>query len=122
MFWLRQKIVAKYCTNGLKGFYPNYGFILDSPYDTDDDWRESLRLLISIPQPRTINLYSLTFFAGTKLTEKAITDGYVASLESQFNKKYQDDIKLSYPNTLLFESFLSNTIVVKQYTDVRFCG
>ena len=96
------KIVAKYCTNGLNGFYPNYGFILDSPYDTDDDWRESLRLLISIPQPRTINLYSLTFFAGTKLTEKAITDGYVASLESQFNKKYQDDIKLSYPNTLFY--------------------
>ena len=96
------KIVAKYCTNGLNGFYPNYGFILDSPYDTDDDWRESLRLLISLPQPRTINLYSLTFFAGTKLTEKAIIDGYVASLESQFNKKYQDDIKLSYPNTLFY--------------------
>lgn len=96
------KIVAKYCTNGLNGFYPNYGFILDSPYDTDDDWRESLKLLISIPQPRTINLYSLAFFAGTKLTEKAMADGYISSPSGDFNKKYQEDIQYSYPNTLFF--------------------
>jgi len=96
------KIVAKYCNNNYQGFYPNYGFILDNPYDREDDWRDSLKLLISLPRPRTINLYSLTFFAGTKLTEKAINDGYLSSVSSQYDKDYREDINYSYANTLFF--------------------
>lgn len=96
------KIVNKYGDQTFNGLYANYGFILDNPYETDDDWRDSLRLLISLPRPRTINLYSLTFFAGTELAKKAQADGYVSSLLSDYNKKYQDDIKYTYPNTLFF--------------------
>lgn len=92
-------IVAKYYNQGLTA---DYGFILDNPYENDDDWRYTLNLLISLPKPRTISLYSLQFFPGTKLTNKAVADGYISSSSSEMDKDYRKNIKYSYANTLFF--------------------
>jgi len=93
------KICAKFCDQGLSA---DYGFITDNPYETDDDWRDSLRLIMDLPQPRSISLYSLTFFAGTKLTDMALADGHLKSLSSEFNKLYQEDFSYTYPSCLFF--------------------
>lgn len=92
-------IVAKFYNQGLAA---DYGFILDNPYENDDDWRFSLNLLISLPKPRTISLYSLQFFPGTMLTKKASMEGYIPSQSSELNKDYRNDIRYSYANTLFF--------------------
>lgn len=87
--------------NILRQFYDagvraDYGFILDNPYETDDDWRDSLKLLISLPIPRSITLYSLAFFPGTILTNRALKDQVVRSVEGHFDKMYHNDIKSTY--------------------------
>lgn len=93
------KIISKFANQGLSA---DYGFILDNPYENEDDWRDSLRLWISLSQPKTLSLYSLEFFPGTELTKKAISDGHLKSASSEFNKDYRRDIKYSYANSLFF--------------------
>ena len=93
------KICAKFYNQGMEA---DYGFIMDNPYETDDDWRDSLKLIMSLPRPRGISLYSLTFFAGTKLADMALSDGYIKSLDSDFGKLYQQDFSYTYPNCLFF--------------------
>jgi len=80
----------------------DYGFILDNPYENENDWRDSLRLLISLPKPRTFSLYSLQFFPGTELSVRALNEGVISTLSTDFNKDYRMDIKYSYENTLFF--------------------
>lgn len=91
------EIISKYADQGLTA---DYGFILDNPYETEDDWKDSLNLYISLPQPKTLSLYSLEFFPNTELTNRAIKDGYLSSVSEQFNKDYRRDIKYSYANSL----------------------
>jgi len=79
-----------------QGVTADYGFILDNPYETPDDWRDSLRVLMGLPKPRTITLYSLAFFPGTALSERATQDGFIASAGLHFDKKYHEDIKPTY--------------------------
>lgn len=93
------KIIEEFYPMGVRA---DYGFILDNPYETADDWRDSLRLLSALPKPRTTMLYSLTFFPGTVLTERALAAGFIASVDEQFTKKYHDDIKATYPYFLFF--------------------
>jgi len=78
------------------GVRADYGFILDNPFETNDDWRDSLRLLMRLPKPRTITLYSLAFFPGTALSEQALQRGFIQSLASHFDKMYHDDIRSTY--------------------------
>lgn len=98
------KIISKFAGRGLSA---DYGFILDNPYENEDDWRDSLRLWISLSQPKTLSLYSLEFFPGTELTKRAISDGYLKSASSEFNKDYRRDIKYSYANSLFFLNMLA---------------
>ncbi len=92
-------IVRKFYDYGVRA---DYGFILDNPYETDDDWLDSLRLLLALPKPRTITLYSLAFFPGTILTQKACEDGFIKSAEKDLDKMYHDDIKVSYQYFLFY--------------------
>ena len=98
------KIISKFAGQGLSA---DYGFILDNPYENEDDWRDSLRLWISLSKPKTLSLYSLEFFPGTELTKRAISDGYLKSASSEFNKDYRRDIKYSYANSLFFLNMIA---------------
>jgi len=87
------RIIRQFYDAGVRA---DYGFILDNPFETDDDGRDSLRLLIRLPKPRTIVLYSLAFFPGTALSEQALQSGFIQSLASHFDKRYHDDIRSTY--------------------------
>ena len=52
-----------------------YDVIIDNPYETNEDFVDTIRLLLKFPKPRCIRLFSLTFFPGTELYEKATQDG-----------------------------------------------
>lgn len=54
---------------------PWYDLILDNPYETDEDLLDTLRLLEQLPRPYRLHVFSLTFFPGTALLEKARADG-----------------------------------------------
>jgi len=55
----------------------NLDFIGDNPYETDDDRLETLDLLCALPKPFYFNYFSLTYFPGVDLTERALKDGLI---------------------------------------------
>jgi anaerobic magnesium-protoporphyrin IX monomethyl ester cyclase len=56
---------------------PRYDLITDNPYETDADRFETLRLVHRLPRPFKLSLYSLTLLPGTRLQERAVSDGLV---------------------------------------------
>ena len=93
-------IVAKYNDSGL---ISDYGFILDNPYEEKDEWLETLDLIRALPKPRSISLYSLEFFPGTVLTNRAIKDMIVDSHKfSEYKKDYRSDIQYNFKNSMIF--------------------
>jgi len=93
-------VVAKYQKYGLT---TDYGFILDNPYEKQDEWLETLDMIRTLPKPRTISLYSLQFFPGTVLTNQAIKDMIIDNSQFVDSKKdYRSDIKYTFKNTMFF--------------------
>lgn len=68
------KIINKYKK---KMFPPTYDFIIDVPYETDEDRIESLMFVSRMPKPFRIQLFSLVFYPGTKLYQIAKDDGFI---------------------------------------------
>ena len=64
-------------------FPPTYDFILDAPYEKDEDKIESLKLITQIPKPFQISPFNLVLYPGTKLYEKNKNDGMIQSEETQ---------------------------------------
>ncbi len=58
-------------------FAPNYDFILDTPYETREDKRLSVRFIADIPKPFRLQPFSLVLYPGTKLHEMAAADGFI---------------------------------------------
>lgn len=81
----------------------NYDFILDNPWETDEDCIDSLRLLLDIPRPRRIVFYSLILFPGTPLYDQAKKEGYITDEINQvYRKSYHVDISKGYFNSLFY--------------------
>jgi len=59
-----------------------YDLILDNPYDSEESLKETIRLLLQLPQPRRFNLYSLQYFPDYPLTLKALADGHIDDEEA----------------------------------------
>ena len=59
-----------------------YDLIIDNPYDSEETLRETIRLLLQLPQPRRFNLYSLQYFPDYPLTLRALEDGYIDEEEA----------------------------------------
>ncbi|MBI4753496.1 B12-binding domain-containing radical SAM protein, partial [Candidatus Desantisbacteria bacterium] len=51
--------------------------ILDNPFESHEDKEESLNLLLQIPRPFNLSLYSLIYFPKTGLTEMALKQGLI---------------------------------------------
>jgi anaerobic magnesium-protoporphyrin IX monomethyl ester cyclase len=54
-----------------------YDMILDNPYDTEESLKSTLDFLLRLPRPLRFNLYSLQYFPGYPLTQKALEDGHI---------------------------------------------
>ncbi|MCP4644431.1 MAG: radical SAM protein [bacterium] len=59
------------------GLFARYDIITDNPFETNEDKRASLDLLLALPRPFVLNLFSLCHFPRTKLTEFAIEQGVI---------------------------------------------
>ena len=46
---------------------PLYDFIIDNPYETDEDIIKTLRLILTLPRPYGIMVFSLAFYPGSEL-------------------------------------------------------
>ena len=72
------------------GVVRNLDFIGDNPYESDADREETLDLLCKLPKPFYFNYFSLTYFPGVDLTDRALRDGYItaADVEDAAQKGY----------------------------------
>jgi radical SAM superfamily enzyme YgiQ (UPF0313 family) len=57
--------------------HPRYDIISDNPYETGADQLQTLRLLYQLPGRFLLYIFSLVFYPGTRLYEKAKTDGLI---------------------------------------------
>lgn len=55
----------------------SFDLITENPYESDEDEDATLDVLLRLPHPYTIQIYSLSFFPKTPLTKKLIEDGYL---------------------------------------------
>jgi radical SAM superfamily enzyme YgiQ (UPF0313 family) len=72
---------------------PIYDFIINSPYEKQEDLLETIRLLHKLPKPYFTFMHSLVLFQGTKLHDKAINDGYVTGEDTSAKYHYNDTLK-----------------------------
>jgi anaerobic magnesium-protoporphyrin IX monomethyl ester cyclase len=56
-----------------------YDLIINNPYETEEDARETLELFLEFPHPFGIGTNSLLWFPGQAITNKALADGVIKS-------------------------------------------
>jgi hypothetical protein len=78
---------------------PYYEMIADNPYETENDLIDSIDAMASLKKPYAISLSHLTFFPGTPLTEKALSDN-IADPDAYLHR-YMVDYDETYFNKLL---------------------
>lgn len=66
---------------------PYLDFILDNPFETDEDKRESLDLLLSFPRPFMFYFYSLIHFPKTKMTQLALKEKLITEDDVEDKKE-----------------------------------
>ncbi len=82
-------------------FPPSYDFILDVPYETDQDVVESLKLIADIPKPYHLQPFALVLYPGTKLHEMAKRDGLVGDERREIYAKSYTMREETYLNLLI---------------------
>lgn len=81
----------------------NYGFdlILDNPYETEEDLRKTLALLEEMPKTYDrLVLFSLVFYPGTYLYDKAVEDGIIEDAYYLKKAKYIYKLSASFYNSI----------------------
>jgi|TARA_B100001964_G_scaffold208413_1_gene241012 radical SAM superfamily enzyme YgiQ (UPF0313 family) len=83
----QQLVDAVNVINKLK-FHSRFDIIHDNPYETRQDKLETVELLLKLRRPFYLTIYSLCWFPRTKLTEKALKDGFITKqhIEGKFKK------------------------------------
>src|SRR3989338_2658062 len=59
------------------GIRLTFDIIVNNPYETEADLRETLRFYLQIPKPFELNMHSLVYFPKTDLTNMALKDGII---------------------------------------------
>ncbi len=78
-----------------------YDVIVDNPYESIEDTIETFKLLLKLPRPFQVNLFSLTFFPGTDLYKKAKEDGHIHKDTLEMYRKMISSVDRNYANTIL---------------------
>ncbi len=98
-------VAAAKMINKHKHIKPYYDVILDNPYENYSDISQTLRFLARLPSPMFMTTFSLTFFPGSELYKKAVSDGIICDDETQIynkaNKKIYNEVQ-PYVKFLIF--------------------
>jgi anaerobic magnesium-protoporphyrin IX monomethyl ester cyclase len=54
-----------------------YDFIFDNPFETFEESLKSIDLMLKLPEPYTLNLFSLKYFPKTDITKRALETGII---------------------------------------------
>jgi len=77
-------------------------FILDNPFEKLTDQIKSLFFINSIPLHCKLNFFSLTFYPGTEIYDRAVNEGLINDEEEYLSTHESKQLKLTYINALNF--------------------
>jgi len=104
---------------------PIYDFIMDSPYETVKDQRESLKYVSMLPKPFRLSVFSLVFYPGTKIYAMAKEDGFIEDEKKQVYEKHVFAREPNYLNLLMviakggkFPSMLLRLFLIPPFVDI----
>lgn len=80
---------------------PQYDIILDNPWESNEDTIDTIKLIALIPPPFRLSLYSLTFYPGTELYDRAISEGIIANNKMDIYNKHYHKCKKTYLNGIV---------------------
>lgn len=76
------------------GVSVRYDFILDNPFETFEESLESIYMMLELPQPFSLNLFSLKYFPNTEITNMAIDAGFINKSDIDDNQEKDRDTYL----------------------------
>ncbi len=94
---------AMYMINSFKEVLlpPSYDLIVDTPWETDGDKLNSLRLISKIPKPFRLQPFSLVLYPGTALHDKAIHENLIHDECHDVYMKHYTMRAMNYTNLLI---------------------
>jgi len=81
---------------------PLYDIIIDNPWETEEDLISTLVFLTKLPPPYALSIFSLTFYPGTALYDKARQYGLIVDDIKDVYRKYYHCYNRSFLNKLFF--------------------
>lgn len=71
-----------------RGLSVRYDFIVNNPYELVSDVKQSLALALRIPKPYIANVFSLMFYPGTPLYDRALKDKIIDDDPLRYNQSF----------------------------------
>lgn len=80
---------------------PIYDIILDNPWEEQEDRLKTFQLLLDLPRPYFLQIFSLVFFPGTALYDKAKDNGLLSDERSEVYLSQYNTRIISYTNLVV---------------------
>jgi anaerobic magnesium-protoporphyrin IX monomethyl ester cyclase len=68
-----------------RGLVPFYDFIVDNPFETEEEQRQTLDFMLKLPRPYHLHVFSLKYFPGTEMTRRALAAQYISEQQIEGN-------------------------------------
>jgi len=98
------------------GLDANYDLILDNPFETPEETKMTLELLLKIPTPYRLRMYSLIYFPATELTQRALSEGVISEQDVEDNRqkaltewRVNLDSKVKCEESIFFNNLIAMT-------------
>ncbi len=101
------------------GINVRYDFIFDNPFESFNESLESIALMLELPQPFSLNTFSLKFFPNTEITEMARARGLIEQSETDDHRQSDHDFYLIRQNSGTIENRFINYLA---YYITNICG
>jgi len=82
------------------GIVPFYDFIVDNPFETEEDRKDGLQFLLKFPRPFHLHIFSLIYFPNTVITKRALSANLISEEQIEGNSEQTFDqmfVTLRYP-------------------------
>jgi radical SAM superfamily enzyme YgiQ (UPF0313 family) len=87
-------MIEKYIQKGrFKMKYPSYEFIINNPYEDENDLKRTIRLIEAMKKPYYAHMLSLECFQGSKLYERAVKDGKISGRDETTRYDINDTLR-----------------------------
>jgi hypothetical protein len=93
-------------------------FIIDNPYENEADIAQTYQYLIGLSSRVRINWFTLVFFPGTPLYDRALEDGFIEPFCEKTFKFFKGEISYqnNYGTVLIFLALLLHRLGLMRYT------